>query len=541
MEGIAEINRILDRWLLRYRLQRAAGWSVRGLLAGLTTGIIVALWPVPRGWLLFSQFLQVNLGLTLASLLISGLAGFLWPVNRVKAILFFDRRFNLQERISTAIEFSSANDLENILIAAQRQDALTHARQIDLKTVLPWRIAWLELGAALILIVSVVGLTIRNQPYFLAAMQKQNLIKQIQEQAAGLEEIRSNIQKLENLTPEQRSALDEPLDEAARRLESAQSLEEALSALDQAEQALQAIAPADLQNQARDLQQAGQAIPSQAGDPLKAFGENLAQGNYAQAAQELGSLDPADMSAEQQSSLVNDLQTAADAFANSSPELAQSLQDATDALQSGDPSGAAQALSQAAQNLGSQAGELTAANAAGQAAAQLDASQQTLAQAGSAGGAQTGSGAQATSSSQATGGENNGQNTGQGTGNSQGSSGAGQGESQGSENSGNQAGTQPIETSNQPGDGGELSYESIYAPERLGNIPGQDLQLPGSGQPGEVVGQAGQAPGTANQSLIPYMEVYPAYESVARQAIESGQIPQHLRALVRDYFSSLAP
>ena len=538
MDALSEIKRLLDQWLLRYRLQRCVRGAGRGLVAGLGLALIVALWAVPGAGLMLNQFVGWAVGLAFTGIAVAGMGGFLWPIDRHLAARSFDRRFQLQERISTALELSDSPESENTLLAAQRRDALEHARQVDLHTRLPWRVPKFELAAALILILAITGLTARNQPYFLAAMQKQGLIKLIQEQTTKLEEIRSNIQKLENLTAEQREALARPIDEATHTLESAQSLEEALSALNQAEQELRALSPSELSNQAAGLQSAGQTIASQETSSLKTFGEALADGNFSQAAQELGSLDPATLNPIQQSELANQLSSAANALATSNPSLAQELQQAAEALQSEDATSAGQALDQAAQTLNDQAGELAIASSADQIASQLSASQQSLAQAGSPGQAQaTGSNSQANSGSQTGSGSNSGQNSSNGSS----SSGVGQGESQGNENAGSQAGAQPIDTGNAPGDGGERPYESIYAPERLGDESGQDLQLPGSGQSGEVIGQAGQAPGTPTQNLTPYTEVYPMYESVVRQAIESGQIPQHLQALVRDYFSSLAP
>jgi hypothetical protein len=552
VDALVEINRYLEFWLLRYRLQRGLNWSGRGLLAGLLLGMLLAVWVVPQTLLLLAQFIQLSIGLALASTGLAGLAGYFWPVNRTNSMRYFDRRFNLHERVSTAIEYSRPDMPENRLLSIQREDALEHVRRVDLGISLPWRLPWLELGAAIVLILLLAGLSVRNQPYFLAAIQKHNLIKLIQEQAAGLEEIQSNIQKIEQLSPEQRGALEDPLEEAASSLASAQSLEEALSALNQAEQALRALATDELQNQAAGLEEAGRSISSQEGSPLEAFGRQLAEGDFPRAAETLASLDPATLSAEQQGNLANSLETAAGVLANSNPALAQALQNAAEDLQSGDPSAGRQALSQAAQQLYDQASSQAAANAASQAAAQLSASQQNLAQAGSLTNPQANASGQA-SSGQNSGGQNAGQDPGNnpasgGTGSDSGespggsSAGAEQGESQGGESDGGQAGSQPIGTANQPGDGGERGYESVYAPQRLNSETSEEVQLPGSGQEGQVIGEAGQTPGTTpEQSLLPYSEVFPAYETVIRQAIESGQVPQHLRALVRDYFSSLAP
>ncbi len=552
MNALDEINHIVQSWLLRYRLQRALRWSGRGFLVGLILGTILALWIVPRTDLLLAEYTRITIGLAITWPGLAGLAGYLWPVNRAHAIRYFDRRFNLRERISTAVEFSHLKPSVENLLSEQQQDALEHARKVDLGSSQPWRLPWLELGAALAIILLLASLTARNQPYFLAALKKQDLTKLIQEQANALEEIQANIQAADNLSAEQRSVLDKPLEEAARRLETSQSLEEALGALNQAEQALRTVLPDELLNQSAGLVEAGESIASEDSSPLEAFGQQLAAGDFSEAAQALGTIDPTAMNAEQRADLAASLPAAASALANSNPELAQDLQNAAEEIQSGNPAGAGQALSQASQQLAGHASSLASANAANQAADQLSASQQNLALAGSA------ASAQATSGSQTGSGQNNGgQIADSGPGSSQGSSGAGevngntsggasvagagQGESQG-EGSGAQAGSQPIGTGNQTGDGGEREYESIYAPQRLNSGVGQDIQLPGSGQPGQIIGEAGLAPGNSpEQSLIPYSEVFPVYENIIRQAIESGQVPQHLRALVRDYFSSLAP
>ena len=51
-------------------------------------------------------------------------------------------------------------------------------------------------------------------------------------------------------------------------------------------------------------------------------------------------------------------------------------------------------------------------------------------------------------------------------------------------------GNSPIQQNNGPGDGGEASYEQIYAPSRLGGEDGPQVDLPNSGEGGEVIGEA---------------------------------------------------
>jgi len=140
--------------------------------------------------------------------------------------------------------------------------------------------------------------------------------------------------------------------------------------------------------------------------------------------------------------------------------------------------------------------------------------------------------------SQRQGSNNQSGNSSQGTG----GSGAGEGESAGQEGQGPEAGADPIGQDNKAGDGGMRSYEEIFAPQRLGGSGGEEVNLPGSGQPGDqIMGQGDTTPGDPNASRVPYVDVLAEYTEAYRQAIESGQVPVTMRALVRKYFSSLEP
>jgi hypothetical protein len=77
---------------------------------------------------------------------------------------------------------------------------------------------------------------------------------------------------------------------------------------------------------------------------------------------------------------------------------------------------------------------------------------------------------------------------------------------------------------------------------RLGSDATLPLSLGGGGETGELIlGTAGLAPGTPEEARVPYTDVFRRYETSARLAIDNLQPPPHLEALVREYFSSLAP
>ena len=107
---------------------------------------------------------------------------------------------------------------------------------------------------------------------------------------------------------------------------------------------------------------------------------------------------------------------------------------------------------------------------------------------------------------------------------------------------GPEAGDSPISQDNGPGDGGETTYEQIYAPTRLGGEDGSQVTLPETGQPGDLVtGEGDTQPGQPGYSTVPYVDVYGSYAEAYRHAIDSGQVPISFRNLVREYFSSLEP
>jgi hypothetical protein len=120
--------------------------------------------------------------------------------------------------------------------------------------------------------------------------------------------------------------------------------------------------------------------------------------------------------------------------------------------------------------------------------------------------------------------------------------GSGKGTGQSPQSNGGEAGSKPIPQSNGAGDGGETSYEQIYAPTLLGGQGGPQVGLPDTpGENGEVIGQGPITPGQAGQSLVPYSQVFAQYEQVNRKAIENGQIPFEFTQIIRSYFDSLKP
>lgn len=120
-----------------------------------------------------------------------------------------------------------------------------------------------------------------------------------------------------------------------------------------------------------------------------------------------------------------------------------------------------------------------------------------------------------------------------------GTGGSGTGEGQNSQTGGEAAGL-PF-APNASSDGGERLYEQIHAPTLAGGEGGPEVGLPGTGEGGELVGVTGTNPSEPGGSQVPYSEVYPQYEEINNQVIESGQIPAQFIQIIRDYFNALEP
>jgi cobalamin biosynthesis Mg chelatase CobN len=293
---------------------------------------------------------------------------------------------------------------------------------------------------------------------------------------------------------------------------------------------LQMLSDTQARQTQQGLQNAGQKLAEQNGTPLQTVGERLANGDIVSAAAELASIDLSQLSQAEQQQLADQMNQMAQSLGASNPQISQQLQQAAQALQNGNQAAAQQALQNAAQALAQSGQQVAYSQTAQQAAAQL---QQGAGQVMAAGGSPQGNGQQASN------GQGQGQAPGQGQANSQGGSGSGQGSGQTAP--GGESGASPI-PQNAPGNGGEPTYEPIYAPSLLGGEGGPNVNLPGSGDnSGDVIGQGPTTPGDPGTSLVPYNEVYSQYEQVNQQAMQNASIPFQFIFIIQNYFSLISP
>lgn len=564
----AQLNHHLDRWVRRYRVQRAVRWSLRGAALALAVALIITVVAILRGLLLQSEFVLIAIGLMLIGLIGAATAGFVWPLDRLAAARWFDRHFELKERVSTALELAhalprtpptprwgvgqgvsaeqgrarradrSSGELEQ----RQLQDAAAKAQDVNVRRRLPLQIKRVDALFTAVLLAAVLIVAWRGESFFQLAAQTRAVQQTIAEEAAKVEELRQQIEADRTLTEEQRREMLEALKETQQQLKEAQSLEQATAVLTRGEKKFESLTSPQAGAQAEALRQAGRNLSQAEGSALQALGQNLAEGDFLAAAENLRNIDMSQLSSTEKAQLANQLENMAEAVQASHPELAQQLREAAEAARNGDTQKAQQALDQAAQTMSQTAQQVARSNVARKVTAQMGQGRQRMIAAGkSAQGNQASNGNQAGQSNQP--GQGSGQSGSSTQNGSAGSgSGAGRGSGNGSDAQGPEAGSKPIDQNNGPGNGGETTYEPIYAPQRLGGSGEDTVALPGSGDPnGDVMGQSGVTPGTNNPSQVPYTQVFAEYATAYRQAIDSGQVPPQLRDLIRQYFSSLEP
>lgn len=530
METIHDLSRILDRWVLRLRMQRAITWWLRGLIAALALALIAGFIGLTRARLLREEFLVLIATMAILLPLVMSLGAFFWRIRTIEAARHFDRLFKLDERVSTALEINSQKGIAPTeLTQRQLRDAVTVSGRVDARKLMPFGWNLREVSAVFIIVMLIGTLWLRGDQWFDASKQAREVEQAVSAEIAEIEDLIEQIEANEALTKEQKESVTNALEEAQQRLNDNPSLENSVSVLTSTGEELQSLSDAQSQEMSQALQEMGNQLSNANGSPLQSVGQELAQGDIVSAATQLDSINIDELSAQEQGQLADQLDAMAEALSSTNPQLASQLSQAADAIRSGDTDAAQQSLNDAAESLAQAGQQLTFSQTANQAASQL---QQGAGQVLAAGG-----GAQQASQP----GEGQGQGQGQNPGSSAGS-GSGSGSGEDNPQNGNEAGSDPIAQNNGPGDGGETSYEQIYAPTLLGGEGGPAVGLPDSENgDGDVIGQGPVAPGEEGTSLVPYNDVYSQYEQVNNQAIENGEVPSQFLQIVKNYFDSLKP
>lgn len=505
----SHLTRQVRRWDRRSRVARSLVWVPRGLIAALVVGVLIALISRLRPWLLPEQIAVLTGGVALVlGLVVSGLI-WLWPKPLARAARYFDRRFDLKERVSTALELSSGViPVPEPLVEYQLTDAVGAVQDVDVAARLPVRVRYLELLVMVLLAVLVAYLLLSDNPQVNTLLAERELQSTINEQAAEIEETIEAIEQNDALTEEEKEALTAPLEEALEILQQPDiSQQEAVAAMAEAGQKLREMTDGmlDGDEQAYEL-----AADSLSGSPSAS---DLAQalkkpdlGAAAAAAEELANeLAEETMSEEERQALANQLEQAADALEASNPALAEKLREAAQALRDGNMEAAQEALREAGEMLRQQEQQLQnspLSQSAQSAMQQMNQGQQQIAQTGQQQQQQTGQQAtnpqggqqQQQAGQQQTGQQSQSQNP---AGQQQGQSGQEQQSQQGQPQSGQQSQSQQQGAASQQSGMSEAQQAGAAQPgEGQSDSPGSNAGESGDESPGE--GGSSQQTGPAN-------------------------------------------
>lgn len=596
-ENTLALTGIVRGWDRRLRLSQMLLWFPRSLLPGLAAGLVLAVVSRLRPWLLPQQIALVTVALVALGIVIFTLGVWLWRRPALTSARRFDVQFELDERVSTALELGSGViRSSDELIERQLADARTHASAVKVRDYIPLELHGRDWAIALLLAALLALLLILPNPQVDALNEASVQRTAIDEAADDLRELTQDVAADASLGNEERETLLEALQTTTNRLEQPNiTPEEAFAAVSDVRSELQERAN-DLSSQSSQnqsaLEQAAAALrqAAQQGDASEANSGNPT-GTMQQVEQDMQQLasQAGEMSAEERQQASESLRQAAQALQQTNPQASESLQQAAEQMQqpTGDPQPQLQQAQQQMQQQSQQAQQQQqasenlseASEQAQQAAQQISEAQQEQQEQQQAQQSEQ-QGQQAQSNEQQS---QNGQQSDQGQ---QTTDGQAQQQSQGSQQSdqaqqsqnqstqgqqqsqqgapsqaqsasaGNQAGDSgsddvngqsqasqnQSDTGNNPDGQGVGQYESVNVPQRIGDQAndGNNVQLdPDAGNAPVQEGDFSQNPD--GQVTVPYNQVFSDYADSANRALESDYVPLGLRDVVRDYFTSLEP
>lgn len=391
-ELVGQLNTTLIRrlrhWDRRLRLVTTVTWMPRGAILGLATGVALAIVARLRPWLLPEEVIRLTALVVAVIILALLLLIWLWPRSLVYNARYFDWRFDLKERMSTALELLTGRIAAPPALAErQLTDAAQAAARVRPAAQLPLRVRWGELLAVLVLAGALAWLLTDN-PQAETLRARRDLDAAIAAQVTALEEAIQAVEQNPQLSPTEQMALAEPLREALEILaQSGVSQEEAVAALAEAAQALGALADGLLPEEAVPYQQAARELAG--AETTAAMAEALRRPDLGQAAAAMDTLSrdlvQSGLSAAQRQELAQRFEQAADALQAQNPALSERLRDVAEALRNGDMAAAQEAMQGAAQVLRAQQRQLeqsALAEAARTAQQQVGSGQRQVAQAG---------------------------------------------------------------------------------------------------------------------------------------------------------------
>ena len=571
-QEVNTLSTLVRGWDRRLRIKQLMTWLPRSIAPGLLIGVILAVASRLTPLLTNDQVLMIGVAGVIVGLVSMIGIIFLWKRTVIDSARRFDLSFDLKETISTAMELDEGRiNADDMFQDHQMRDALSRAKKVNIKRIMPIAVNWREwLGVLLLALAFVGSVVIPNVKADALVDNTENsaIVEQAEDEISELiEDIATNPDIDEEMREELLESLQVNLDTLQDEDVTA---EEALATLNDVQSMLE--------EQAQSLQQQQEEQEAALEAALEAFQEELnletdgSEGDESSAGEDLSealqemfegleneAIDPAQAS--------QALQEMAQQLQQSDPQTAQQLQEMAQQLQAGDQAGAEEGAQELSQEMETdQAGETgqTLNQAAAEISQSLEEMTQSQGQQGEQGQeGQEGEGQEGEQEGGSEAGEGEGQGqegdeqSGQDGEGQSGSEGEQEGDGSGNtdeaqEGSGGDApGSNDGDTSGQEGqadgtgndtsDGGEGQFEQIFDPRRAGDEIG-DTEIILQPDEGDIPLQEGEfSPNQVGNVTVPYNEVFSDYSNAANEALTRGYVPLGMRDIVRDYFTSLSP
>jgi hypothetical protein len=525
MNGYALLVARLRIWQRWYRFHQGVFWGWRGALVGTLSAVIGTSFAITTNSLQASTYLIWQLTAGLGGMVLGSLYAWLRPLPLLEMARRYEQQFALKERISTAIELQTNQLISVSWREMQLADSLEASANVSPRTSLDWRLPRLEIITTLFILMLIAGTWLYGQGSFERAQVSAHNQALIETQVNDLRQIITEIERNEQLSDADREKLLAPLQRSLDDLGQADTLEEAVSILSEVQHALDEISNSN-KHFSQSLQELGERMAAIEENRSSPFGEALSGADFRGAAEELGGMELGVMEDQALQALAEELEQTAQELENKAPELAEQLQDAAQKIQSEDLQAAEQTLEEASEEMLEALQNMDLSEISEQTSETLEASKEDLLEAANAAPPLQDVEKQQMEAEQ-----------------TEGKRAESTKEGDSEENAAREeVNVNPINQTGSPNSIEETEYDSVYAPQRLDAESSSSEELTPSGEVGEsTLGETTSIYEQAEQSLVPYYEVFMQYEASVHQSFQSGVIPLALRPLVRDYFSSLAP
>lgn len=512
-------------------------YAVIGAGAALCCSIAMAI--LARFVPIYGVYTKALWGIVAVSLAAVVYAAFKTPKNRQVALKVDS--LGLQERTLTAVELIGQ---ENVFATLEKEDALRHLKNVNLKKALPIRANRRYLAICGLLIVVLTASAFIPNPMAEKARELNQLKQEINKQEKKLAEIEKKVTKNAKLTEDQKKEAEAKLQELKKELKAAKSQKDIDKALQKAEKKLEYLSQKytdSKQNMDKIMNtlQQNQATKDLA-DMLKNSNSQQIKDSLKQFAEQLKKMDK-----EQLKELSKNVSELANQIKNN-PELKEALNQLAQKMASGELGDMSDAMAQLSDQLSQLMSDESFREAMEELSKQLGEMQEGQeGQPGNQQGGNPGDGSK-DGGGQQTGGQGSGNQPGQGQGSGAGQGqGKGQGGGAGSGTDMGQENQNPINPSGggiQKKDGSSKKigeYEKIFTSKNLGG-EGEQENLTGKknngGSTDQITSNQSQ---TVRGSSVTYDQVFGEYKEQALDSINSNDIPTGMKDLVKDYFSSL--